>query len=69
MSTNEQQTEQWNGVESNHWVENAERYDRQLAPFAGALFDGLMLVGTERVLDVGCDDDHRGSEGTACGGP
>jgi SAM-dependent methyltransferase len=54
VSTNEQQTEQWNGVESNHWVENAERYDRQLAPFAGALFDGLMLAGTERVLDVGC---------------
>ncbi len=54
MSTNEQQTEQWNGVESNHWVENAERYDRQLAPFADALFERLTLAGMDRVLDIGC---------------
>ncbi|MDP9334095.1 MAG: class I SAM-dependent methyltransferase [Actinomycetota bacterium] len=54
MSTNERQTEQWNGVESNHWVEKAERYDRQLAPFADMLFERLTLAGTDRVLDIGC---------------
>jgi SAM-dependent methyltransferase len=54
VSTNEQQTEQWNGVESNHWVEHAERYDGQLAPFADALLERLTLAGTDRVLDIGC---------------
>jgi SAM-dependent methyltransferase len=54
VSVNEQQIEQWNGVESNHWVEYAERYDGQLAPFADVLFERLALVGADRVLDVGC---------------
>ena len=41
-------------METNHWVENAERYDRQLAPFADVLFERLTLAGTDRVLDIGC---------------
>ncbi len=34
MTANQQQSEAWNGTESVHYVDHADRYDRQLAPFA-----------------------------------
>ncbi len=54
MNANQQQSEAWNGTESVHYVEHADRYDRQLAPFADALFEGLHLQPHQTVLDVGC---------------
>ena len=54
MEPNQQQVEAWNGGESVHYVDHADRYDRQLAPFADALLDAVGPVRTDRVLDVGC---------------
>jgi ubiquinone/menaquinone biosynthesis C-methylase UbiE len=50
---NQKQSEAWNGGESVHYVDHADRYDRQLAPFTEALLD--QVRPTKRsVLDVGC---------------
>ena len=54
MSANQQQSEAWNGAESVHYVDHADRYDRQLAPFADALFERVRLEPHHSVLDVGC---------------
>ncbi len=54
MTANQQQSEAWNGSESTHWVENADRYDRQFAPLTDALFTSLPLRPHHAVLEVGC---------------
>jgi ubiquinone/menaquinone biosynthesis C-methylase UbiE len=54
VTANQQQSEAWNGSESVHWVENADRYDRQFEPLTNALFAGLTLSPHQAVLDVGC---------------
>ncbi|MGZ6994121.1 MAG: class I SAM-dependent methyltransferase [Acidimicrobiia bacterium] len=54
MNANQQQSEAWNGAESAHWVDHADRYDRQLAPFADAMFERVQLDPQHAVLDVGC---------------
>ena len=54
MTVNQQQTEHWNGGESVHYVDHAERYDRQLAPFTTALLGAARLRPTDVVLDIGC---------------
>jgi len=54
MSPNQQQFEAWNGPESVHYVDNADRYDRQLAPIADALLQRAELESRHSVLDVGC---------------
>ncbi|HZJ07821.1 MAG TPA: class I SAM-dependent methyltransferase [Nocardioidaceae bacterium] len=54
MSANQQQSEAWNGAESAHYVDHADRYDRQLAPFTDALFESVQLEPHHSVLDVGC---------------
>jgi ubiquinone/menaquinone biosynthesis C-methylase UbiE len=54
MPVNQQQAEAWNGAESVHWVEHADRYDRQLAPFTHALLEHARLEPQHSVLDVGC---------------
>lgn len=54
MSVNQGQVEAWNGGESVHYVDHADRYDRQLRPFVDALFDQLDLEPHHSVLDVGC---------------
>jgi SAM-dependent methyltransferase len=51
---NETQIEHWNGPEARHWIDEQERYERQLAPFAEALLRAAAIGSTERVLDVGC---------------
>jgi SAM-dependent methyltransferase len=51
---NQAQREHWNGDESSHWVDHADRYDRQLAPFADALLHQSQLDERQRLLDVGC---------------
>jgi SAM-dependent methyltransferase len=54
MPANEQQAEAWNGSESLHYVDNADRYDLQLEPFTRALFERALPQTHEVVLDVGC---------------
>ena len=54
MGANQQQAEAWNGGESVHYVDHADRYDRQLQPFTDALLDLAGLSAHHRVLDVGC---------------
>jgi len=54
MTVNQQQSEAWNGAESGHYVDHADRYDRQLAPFTDALLACVQLEPHHSVLDVGC---------------
>jgi ubiquinone/menaquinone biosynthesis C-methylase UbiE len=54
MTANQRQSEAWNGSESAHWVDNADRYDRQVAPITDALLSCVALEPLDAVLDVGC---------------
>lgn len=54
MSANQRQSQAWNGPESAHYVDHADRYDRQLAPFGDALLERVQLDSSHAVLDVGC---------------
>jgi SAM-dependent methyltransferase len=54
MPANKRQAEAWNGPESLHFIDHADRYDRQLAPFTAALFACAAIESHEAVLDVGC---------------
>ena len=54
MAPNEKQSEAWNGGESVHYVDHADRYDRQLAPFTEALLEQIRLTPRPSLLDVGC---------------
>ena len=54
MPPNEQQADVWNGSESLHFVDHADRYDLQLEPFTRALFERALPQAHEVVLDVGC---------------
>lgn len=54
MEVNQQQSEAWNGPESAHYVDQADRYDRQLEPITDALFAAARLESNLAVLDVGC---------------
>ena len=54
MRANERQAEAWNGPESAHFVDHADRYDRQLEPFTQALLERAGSVADRVVLDVGC---------------
>ena len=54
MAPNEKQVEAWNGGESVHYVDHADRYDLQLAPFTAALLDQVRLTPHRSLLDVGC---------------
>jgi SAM-dependent methyltransferase len=51
---NEQQVEAWNGGESVHYTEHADRYDRQLAPFTDQLLEHAFVEPSDVVLDIGC---------------
>ncbi len=54
MAPNKNQFEAWNGGESVHYVDHADRYDRQLAPFTEALLEQVRLSPDRSLLDVGC---------------
>ncbi len=54
MAPNEKQFEAWNGGESAHYVDHADRYDRQLAPFTEALLEQVRLTPICTLLEVGC---------------
>jgi ubiquinone/menaquinone biosynthesis C-methylase UbiE len=54
VAPNEKQFEAWNGGESVHYVDHADRYDRQLAPFTEALLEQVRLTPNCSLLEVGC---------------
>lgn len=54
MSANEKQSEAWNGTEAAHYVDHADRHDRQLAPFTAALLAASAIKPNQAVLDIGC---------------
>ena len=54
MSPNQQQHDAWNGPESTHYVDHADRYDRQLEPITGALLQRAAIEAHQAVLDIGC---------------
>ena len=54
MTPNKDQFEAWNGGESVHYVDHADRYDRQLAPFTEALLEQVRLTPARSLADVGC---------------
>ncbi len=54
MGVNQGQVEAWNGGESVHYVDHADRYDRQLQPFADALISRADIQPGHAVLDIGC---------------
>jgi ubiquinone/menaquinone biosynthesis C-methylase UbiE len=51
---NQRQAEAWNGAEAAHFVDYADRYDRQLEPFTQALLEWARPEPDDMVLDVGC---------------
>ena len=53
MSANQQQVEAWNGAESAHWVQHADRYDRQVAAISDALCACAAPSRDDAALDVG----------------
>lgn len=54
MSPNQLMSEAWNGGESVHYIDHADLYDLQLAPFADALVERAGFAQHESVLDIGC---------------
>jgi ubiquinone/menaquinone biosynthesis C-methylase UbiE len=52
--TNDDQRAAWNGASGANWVDQQERYDRTLEPWAVLLADTAAVTPGERVLDVGC---------------
>ena len=54
LIANEGQAEAWNGPEAAHFVDHADRYDRQLEPFTRALLERAGPDPGRVVLDVGC---------------
>lgn len=53
-ASNQQQARAWNGLESAHYVDHADRYDRQLMPFSLALLEAAAPTADHSLLDVGC---------------
>ena len=54
MRPNQQQSDAWNGPESAHYVDHADRYDRQLTPVTEALLEHAAIEPGDVVLDVAC---------------
>jgi ubiquinone/menaquinone biosynthesis C-methylase UbiE len=54
VQPNQQQSDAWNGSESVHYVDQADRYDRQLAPITDALLARADISADDAALDVGC---------------
>ena len=52
MRANERQAEASNGPEAAHFVDHADRYDRQLEPFTQVLLERAALDADRVVLDV-----------------
>ena len=51
---NTDQYDAWNGDSGQHWVTDADRRDRILAPVADVLLAAAHLATGEGVVDIGC---------------
>jgi len=51
---NASQIENWDGPSGQHWVAEAERYDRMTRSFGERIIEAVVPRPGERVLDVGC---------------
>ena len=51
---NVSQVEAWNGLSGEHWVTEADRYDRMVGPFGERVIEMVAPRPGARVLDVGC---------------
>lgn len=54
QTANPEQAQAWNGYEGHHWARNQDRWDAVNAGFTEPLLTAAVLVGGDRVLDVGC---------------
>lgn len=54
MTPNQRMSEAWNGPESVHYVDHADRHDRQLASVSELLLDRAAIEPHHTVLDIGC---------------
>jgi SAM-dependent methyltransferase len=44
----------WNGIDGDHWTENADRYNRASAVFGERLYAAAQVQPDDHVLDIGC---------------
>lgn len=51
---NDAQIEYWNGAAGQKWVEQSDRLDGMLQPFAEKVLEAAAIQSSERGLDVGC---------------
>jgi SAM-dependent methyltransferase len=51
---NAEQKQHWDQTEGQHWVADAERYDRMLGEYGDAVIRAVAPEPGERALDVGC---------------
>ena len=72
--TNGEQVRAWDGDEGAYWAENAEHFDRAVAPHHEVLMTAAGIGESERVLDIGCgngqttrDAARTAGEGSALG--
>jgi SAM-dependent methyltransferase len=48
------QLQAWDGAEGGYWADNAEYFDRSVAPYHQRLLAVAAVAARERVLDIGC---------------
>ena len=54
VTVNEEQRRRWDEEEGEHWVAEAEHFDRMLAPYGEKVIAALSPEPGEKILDVGC---------------
>lgn len=52
--SNDAQIEYWNGPAGQKWVDQSDRLDQMLAPFADKVLETAAIIEGERPMDVGC---------------
>jgi SAM-dependent methyltransferase len=51
---NEEQRRRWDEEEGQHWVAEAEHFDKMLGPYGDRVIGGLSPEPAEKIIDVGC---------------
>jgi len=51
---NEEQRRRWDEEEGDHWVTEAEHFDKMLGPYGDRVIAALSPEPAEKILDVGC---------------
>lgn len=51
---NEEQRRRWDEEEGDHWVAEAERFDKTLGPYGDRVIAGLSPEPGEKIVDIGC---------------